>query len=389
MEFFPVELRGDKVLAHATSVARNRNYEVTFCADLEHSHRCNAWTMIEDGNVFHAHDHPDEYFGMWGQTLHGFVENGQYIVMYPSKDQRDYGTINIASRPLDKPHSDGFTPTGHGSASVSPLKAAYKELALEAEFTCRGTVDIAFDYNGLLGPDRSRADSVADRLALANYSGVRICGTTCQLITVSDAAETVCRIFKTFDRPITAVKLIRTASGSVSVWANGELLCNDLSIPFQFGSPAIVVGEFSRIDCTQFCIDGEPLPYIWRWNAEDALLGAGQLMPSEEYAQPESLPSRDRWFRIAGGFAGEGLIAAKWNLHGDEFTVQLQKHPGFGAAGIWVDGHFYNSLDLNGEGTLEYTVTALRNGPHAIRVKPLKGKIAITGCIATGQPAEN
>lgn len=389
MEFFPVELRGDKVLAHATSVARNRNYEVTFCADLEKAHHSDAWTLIEDGNIFHAHDHPDEHFGMWGQTFHGFVEDGQYIVMYPSKDCRDYGTINIASRPLDKPHSDGFTLTGHGSASVSPLKAAYGALTLEAAFTSKGTIDIAFDYNGILGPNRSSADSVADRLTLANYSAVRICGTSCQLITVSDTAETVCHISKEFSTPVTTIKLTRTDCSLVSVWANGELLCDQLPISFRISSPAIIVHEFCRMDCSHFSIEGEPLPYTWRWNAEDALLGAGQLMPPEEHVQPDALPERDRWFRVPGSFVGEGLIAAKWNLHGDEFTVQMQKYPGFGIAGVWVDGHFYNSLDLNGEGALEYTVTNLRNGPHAIWVKPIRGKISITGCIAKGDPAEN
>ena len=75
VEFFPVEIRGEKVVAHATSVALNRNYQAIWEADLEAAHVASAWHMTDDGNVWHAHDHPDEYDGIWGQTLHGFVWN--------------------------------------------------------------------------------------------------------------------------------------------------------------------------------------------------------------------------------------------------------------------------------------------------------------------------
>jgi hypothetical protein len=116
VEFFPVEVHGDKVIAHATSVAMNRNYQAVFEADLEAAHEAAAWKLTADGNVWHAHDHPDEYAGIWGQTTNGFVEpeTGRYIVMHASKNALDRGTLGVAWRPWDTPHSDGFVFTGHG-----------------------------------------------------------------------------------------------------------------------------------------------------------------------------------------------------------------------------------------------------------------------------------
>jgi len=92
----------------------------------------------------------------------------------------------------------------------------------------------------------------------------------------------------------------------------------------------------------------------------------------------------DRWHRIPGGYIGEGNINAKWNLRGSAFSVQLQKGPGFGKAGIWVDGMLYGSIDLDGDGLAEYRIENLTFGRRAIHVRPLNGRIGIRGCVTFG-----
>ena len=384
MEFFPVELRGDKVLAHATSVARNRNYQVTFEADLESAHNPDAWKMIEDGNVFHAHDHPDEYAGMWGQTLHGFVEDGQYVVMYPSKTADDLGTINIASRPLNTPHTDGFSFTAHWAPSVTVLKGSWSDLLLETEFTAKGTVDIALGYDGILGPNDSRADSVPEERSLRNYPGIRIAGTVCSLISVEkDGAE---KIWASADlgKAVTAIAA-KVENGVVTLAANGVSVCEGVAVGVCAGTVALVTKENSRLACSKFVIDGAASAYLWKWNAVDAILGAGQLMPSGTRVTLSDDPEPNRWHRLNDGYLGSGDITAKWNLWGSSFKVLFEKHPSLGVASVYVDGHFCGTENLAGEGRGEYVLSGLENGPHAISVRPYRGKIAIVGCVASGE----
>lgn len=416
VEFFPVEVHGNTVLAHATSVAMNRNYQAIFAADLERAHDPAAWQLTDDGNVWHAHDHPDEFAGIWGQTIHGFVEDGRYVVMNASKDERDYGTLNLAVRPWDTPWSDGFVFTGHAGASVSVLKAAYGAFDLQTEFTCKGTVDIAFNYEGILGPDNSCADSVPNDAAVSGYTAVRVCGNCCSIVTVLpndgpapveqvpektaaglriSAAHTVhpntrvTTLLRSFtDADITSLHICRDEKGLVSVQANGKPVCEALPLPIKTAPLALVAQPRSRLECSCFAVEGEALPYTWNWNAVDGLLGAGQLMPEDAVLAMGDAVTPDRWHRIAGGYMGEGRIAAKWNVHGSDFAVHFAKAPGFGKAGVWADGHFFGCADLSGEGEAVYRVEGLEAGLHAIRTEPLTGRIGILGCTVCGPAAE-
>jgi len=386
VEFFPVEVQGDKVLAHATSVAKNRNYQAIFTADLESAHDPAAWTLTDDGNVWHSRDHEDEYFGIWGQTIHGFVEQetGRYIVMFPSKDENDHGTLNLAWRPFDTPHTDGFTLTGHEGFSVSPLLAAYDNFELNAEFTTKGCVDIAFDYRGILGPDDSCADSSPAMTALTNYTAVRICENEGCIVSVSPQGYADPMAEAQTAEYITRLR-IKKYAGKVNIHINDVLLCENQEVKSGAPAPlALIVMPRSRIDCTRFEITGTPEPYIHLWNAVDALLGAGQLMPDEDDVEMTDAIAPDRWHRIPGGYIGEGNINAKWNLRGSAFSVQLQKGPGFGKAGIWVDGMLYGSIDLDGDGLAEYRIENLTFGRRAIHVRPLNGRIGIRGCVTFG-----
>ena len=188
-----------------------------------------------------------------------------------------------------------------------------------------------------------------------------------------------------FDTPITTLRIKRDEHGRLTVWADGTLVCVDLALPHPGSSVlGLIAAPHSRLECSRFAVEGEPLPYVWCWNTADAILGAGQLHPETAPVRPTAHLEADRWHRFADGYVGEGSIAAKWNLHGSDFAVAFRKGKNFGVAGIWVDGCFAGSVDLAGEGSTQYRVTDLAPGPHAILVRPLKGRIAITGCVVKG-----
>lgn len=389
LEFFPVEIHGDHVVAHATSVAMNRNYQASFTAPLEQAHIPSAWTMTDDGNVWHAHDHPDEHFGIWGQTIHGFNENGKYIVMHASRSSEDLGTLGLAVRDIDTPYSDGFTMTAHNGPSISPIKASYGELAIDAEFKYKGRVDISFAYQGTLGPAENVSDAVPSTAAMSDYCAVRFNDNTCSLITVSCDGSVTTHTSAPISDSMISLGLTRNKDGEISVSVNGQTLCKDITLTDKVAPLAIVLGEHSRIDCQKFAVDGEEHPYVWRWNAEDALLGAGQYYPDQTVVTPDQALIPDRWHRLPDGYVGEGQVSAKWNLHGSSFAIELKRDPCFGVAGIWVDGYFYGSVNLCGQGNTEYSVEDIENGAHALYVSPLRGRIAISGCRASGRLPKN
>lgn len=389
LEFYPAEVHGGVVYASATSVARNRNYQGVFTASLEEAHDPTKWKLSDDGNVWHSHDHPDEYYGIWGQTYHGFVEpdTGRYVVMFPSKDERDYGTLSVAARPWNQPHSDGFTMTAHDGESISPILASYRDFTLDAAFECKGTVEFAFDYQGILGPDDNCADSVPALAALANYTAVRIHAQQCSLIRIAaDGGETVLGEAVLAEQ---AKELqIQRKNGLVSVRVNGESVFEKIQVSKEDAGAnplALVLRVHSRITCSRFQVEGEAEAYTVTYNAADALLGAGQLRPEKKiFALDEEL-NQNVWKRTETGYVGEGRIAAKWNVIGNRFEIPFEKAPYLGKAGIWIDGCFSGAVNLNGEGTALWQSGNISMGRHAIRVEPLEGRITISTLKVSGE----
>ena len=180
--------------------------------------------------------------------------------------------------------------------------------------------------------------------------------------------------------------------GLLTASVNNQPLCSGLPLPEAAGKTAplaLVLQKFSRVECSEFAVGGETAPYTLAWNAVDALLGAGQLMPKDEILTDPAAPlTPDVWSRIPGGYMGEGLVSAKWNVFGSSFILPLQKSPAYGVIGAWVDGIFFGSADLSGEGETDIRIDGLKMGPHSVRVAPIKGRIAITKLIASGNAEE-
>lgn len=388
LEFYPTQLHDGVVYCPATSVSQNRNFQALFEAPLEQAHDPDAWRLTANGNLWHSRKHLDEHLGIWGQTYHGFIEpdTGRFVVMFPAKDARDYGTLSVAARPWDTPHSDGFTLTAHGGASISPLLCAYKDFTLDAVFTCEGTVDFAFAYNGILGPNDSTSNAVPSSRCLSDYCAVRIQGAHCAVVSVSPEGKEAILAEAALGEKATQLRMI-WKEDRLRAWVNGTLLCDALAVPAAAGTEAplaLILGPLSRVECEKFEVTGETADFCLAYNAADALLGAGQWQPEHQHVDPAKELQRDIWHRTPDGYVGEGSVAAKWNVIGSRFTLPLQKSFAYGSIGIWVDGIFQGSVDLRGEGETAFTTQPFEIGPHAVRVAPLGGRIAITRLLVMG-----
>lgn len=368
LEFYPCFVVGDTVYAPATSVARNRNYQCVFAAELEKAHQPEAWRLVSDGNVWHSRPVPEERFGIWGQTISGFVEGGRFYVIYPSRDDRGYGVISTASRRWDEPISDGFTLSGHGGKSVSPLLRGYRDFTLEADFLLSGCAEIAFDYRGVLGPDRVSSDASPDNAALYNYNAVRIENNTLSLISVDENGLVHTQRELESDSDIKKVSIERNGE-RIAVSANGGAKLTSSLPPAPEASPvALIAHEFTVITCKSFDICGKKYGLRLVYSAKEAILGAGQR--EKDF---EALPD--------GTYLGSAGTTVKWNVYCARFELDAPKIPGLGRAEVIIDGNKEGEIDYSSKNTENpgalYVSPRLPYGPHGIRLKPLSGKYAI------------
>ena len=97
MEYFPAFSHDGYTYFPATSVAVNRNYQLINRAKTEQITDPKKWEVFSAGSFWHSTTDPNEYAGIWGQTITGFVDDSDSLVlMYPSKTKQNVGTINLA-----------------------------------------------------------------------------------------------------------------------------------------------------------------------------------------------------------------------------------------------------------------------------------------------------
>lgn len=374
--------RDGTIYAPATSVAGNRNYQVVFAADLEEAEHPSAWKMIREGSLWHARPLADERYGIWGQTLQGFVENGNYYTMYVGMDDRTCGTLSVASCPVDQPFKDGFTISGHVSKSISPILAAYKDYGLDMQLTFTGTVEVFLKYRGIMGPNVCTSNALTDEESFVESLSVELQENRQWRILLRNAAGEL-RVLGsgTTNDPIQWLQaswqqgvLAVTINGQSSFRgdlrgileersADAELFCQT---PL-----AVCAHEVSILNCSRFEVEGEPLPYTLRYSARDAVLTAMHKLDWQ--------PTEDYDFLTRKGYVGRREQWVKWNIRGDGFRIWAPRGPELGVAEIWVDGYLYATVDLFAEEKEPSSVVFRQLGipgekRHAVVIKGYEGQ---------------
>ena len=384
VEFYPCFVVGETVYAPATSVARNRNYQTMHAAPLEEAHKPEAWTLSGDGNAWHSRPLPDEKYGIWGQTYHGFVnkDDGTFTVMYPSRDERGFGTLSVARRLWNKPYGDGFTFSGHAGKSISPLLRAYNYFTLEAEFVFSGTVEFAFDYNGILGPETPTADAVPGKETLSDYKALRLSSETFQFVSINQAGEETVMFEGTYlsESGRKSKLYMEVDNNCVSFKVNGSS-GNISGIRINGGSLALAAHEFSILSCSKYIVSGEQIPHSLRYQAYDAIVGAGQKLTDWKKAALQDLSCVSGKALInAAGYVDSKRIYGKWNVICKSFTVYAPKSPILGKMLVVVDSEYKATVDLYSENETAsspvYTCE-LAHGRHGIALYPESGSIVL------------
>jgi len=392
VEFHPCFAVGETVYAPATSIALNRNYQTLHAAPLEAAHDPSAWALATDGNAWHGRPLSDEAYGIWGQTYHGFVDDGRtFTVMYPARDERRFGTLSVARRPWDKPHSDGFTFSGHEGKSISPLMRAYQDFTLSARFVFTGTIELAWAYRGIVGAEVVTSGGRPADETLADYLALRLSGGNVQLVSVGRGGDEAVLDSGTYpqtpasDGQAVHVRL-RVGNGCVDYEVNGAW--RECALPpskVVAGPLALIAHPFSVMTCDEFRVEGEAIPCVLRHNAVDALLGAGQR--SADWTDAASLGlscvSRKAVVRSpAGGPPASPAVAVygKWNVIGKSIAIYAPKSPTLGVMRVVIDGQDHALVTLHAvQATPSANVYAcdLPPGRHTVSVWAQQGEIAL------------
>lgn len=386
---------GDKIYAPATSVAGNRNYQLVYAADLEQAEHPSAWKLVREGSLWHSRPLADERYGIWGQTLHGFVEDGKYYTMYVGMDERKHGTLSVASCPVERPFRDGFTISGHVGSSISPTLVAYRDFALDMQMNFTGTVEVFLKHHGILGPDRSTSDSVTSEESFAASFSVELSDNRVYRLLLRDSAGK-CRVLEEgrMEERITSMEAIwmqnrlQLMINGREAWAgNLALVLADAGMdPETFAQAplAVCAHQVSVLNCSRFRVTGEVLPYTLRYSAMDGVLAA---MHGTTWQ-----PAQQEGFLTQKGYIGEGTQWVKWNFRGNGFRLYAPKRVDLGLAEIWVDGYLYATVDLHApQAEASRAVYETRNLPgeshHAVVLKGYEGQpFAVDILEALGEP---
>lgn len=362
LEFYPAFTHDGNVYAPATSVALNRNYQAMFRAPIDRAHEHDAWTLVQQGNLWHSEPVENEHFGIWGQTFSGFVDaEGMFNVMFPSRDPAGMGTLNIASRPWNRPlRETGFVVSGHRGPSLTLLRNAYDEFVLDAEFALLGDAALLWRHNGPIGPDRSTSDATLHPLTLSDCAMLRITADAWRLVSRNARGDETAVAAGARDAEETRHVRIECHGGNTRISLGGdEIWAGETQLAG--GAIGLYAGANSHLQVNRFAIAGDARPHRAACLYTEGILGAGSAHETWKAVE-------DAAFRYGTGALSMGDGAtAKWNFEGTAFALWAPTGPAYGTADVLLDGVLLERISLGAaEDTPSMPLLRRDNLPHGL-----------------------
>ena len=377
MEFYPAFADGDWVYATATSVARNRNFQIMFRAPLEKAMDPKAWEIFRHGSVWHSEDVPNEAYGIWGQTFSGWVDQKRVLwALFPSRNEAGFGTINLATRPWSKPLRErGFHLSGHTAPSLTCLRRSYSDFTLNAELRVRGGARIIWSYEAPLGPDHPTSDAELHPLSLTRHYGLELKPGGWRIIK-ADAQGALQALATGTASPSGPwkVTITRKANGATTLALDGKEVWKGMT-KASVGAIGLMAESHSHVSVDRFTVAGKSQQNTLSYLYTEGWLGAGE--------KPADWDERkDSAFRFGtGAVRREAGGRVKWNFIGAGFTLWSPKGPDYGTTEVWLDGALAATVDLHSAELLPsqpvFRNTGLPDTFHAVALQPKSGRLVV------------
>ena len=380
LEGYPAFCDGDWVYASTTSVARNRNFQVIFRAPLEQATEPKAWEIYRHGSVWHSEDVPNEAYGIWGQTISGWIDADRRLwAMFPSINNEGFGTINLATRPWSQPlRARGFHLSGHEAPSLTCLRRSYADFSLDCELRVRGTARIVWNYRAPLGPNQPRADAELHPLSLTRHDALELGPNGWRILQVD--AQGLAKPVATGAAPGDAawnITITRRKDGAMALTLDGKQVWNGTTgtTGATGGTLGLLAERHSHVSVERFAISGHEQTNTLSFLHTEGWLGAGEN-PANWAEQ------KDAGFRFGVGAVHRGDGGrAKWNFLGRGLALWSPRGPDFGTAEVWLDGARIGTVNLHRAESQPsqpvFTKTGLADTFHAVTLKAKSGRLIL------------
>lgn len=388
LEGYPAFVDAGWVYAPATSVARNRNFQLLVRAPLEKATDPQAWQIVRHGSVWHSEDVPNEAYGIWGQTFSGWVDRqGILRAMFPSRNAAGFGTINLAKRSWSKPlRPRGFKFSGHYAPSLTCLRQSYSDFTLAAALSLRGRARIIWDYLAPLGPDHPTSDAALHSLSLTRHQGLDLGSEGWRIVTVDAQGNLQVAAAGPHSGSAWKIVLARKNHGATSLSLEGKEVWSG-STNASAGPLGLFVEPHSYLSVDRFEVAGKVEPNTISLLHTEGWLGAGEN-PADWIEEQNPI------FRYGiGGLRRNQGGRVKWNFLGSGFTLWSPKGPDFGTIEIRLDGTVLANVDLHSSGLQPSQPVFRRNGFadtfHAVALEPVSGRLVVDSLdvnSGSGQP---
>lgn len=373
-EFFPQYVYDDTIYAPATSVAKNRSFQVLYTAPLESAHDPEAWRLEELGSLWHDAPVPHERMGIWGQTYAGVVDttSGRLRVMHFSRNAADQGTVSIASRRLDQSlHENGFIVSAPNGPAHAILRRHYTGFNLDMIASASGPWAICWGCRGPLGPSYPNADSEPHALTRTDRMELRINGSTWELLTI-DATGVVSSLgHGECDENPSSIHLGMQQPERSSITIDGQMVWLK-HLPLTDGRIEIVAEHGTILKVDHCRITGEESTAVETWLASDAIAGAGEVWGQWREAKDEN-------FRYGTGYTSILPGArAKFNIIGSAVALYAPKGPEYGRCEVCIDGEVMAEMNLHAPNAQHSAVVfrkELEAGRHSVAIVALEGVV--------------
>jgi hypothetical protein len=378
MEYYPAFSYQDTVYAPATSVALNRNFQAVFRAPLEDMMNPDKWELWREGSVWHSMNSENEYAGIWGQTITGFIDNsGIFKVMYPGLDAENLGTINLASSNWSKMYRDtGFVFTGHGGPSYTEIPGFYKYPEIAASFSHYGTV--AFMLNDLApkGPDVPRSNATLHPFMFTSHNRIQLTENQWFLIHASNEGKTDTISKGYYDKAeYTSLKIKHHGSKSLIYLNNNLAWQGELPDP-AWGRFGLLAMSHSGIEMKSCQVGGESRPGYSSWLCTEGLLNSASDLKDWEECRNNTLFTYG-----IGAISRTDTAHVKWSFTGTGFDLICPKMQSLGKARIILNGKIMGEINLFSatpeKSSIVYSIRNLPGRKNALVIQSTNGRLAV------------
>lgn len=376
-EYFPAFTHDGYAYFPTTSVAKNRNHQAVYKVKIEDITKANKYELLNTGSLWHSEHAENEYVGIWGQTFTGFVDSNDSIyVMFPSKDKKNLGTINLAKASWNHLFREqGFNLTANEGNSFSYIKKSIDVETIDLKFDLEGTMQVVWDFHspidvlngwGKFALEHENADfkeivihesswkinkyevgQKVQNLAVGKISNWKSKGNTLQL---------------------------KNEEGKSILYINNEKYWEG---PMQ-SNPGILgvsLSPQSFLYADRFVVEGQQKEGSITYGYYEALVNSGNQDHDWEF-------KNDTTFLIGkGAVSKKDSSFAKWNFDGKGFELYLPKGPDYGNVAIYLDGNLLDQVQLKAakeqKSSMVYKSKTLKMESHAVYIESLDGLLPV------------